>query len=206
MSFWTAEELDLLRRLYPMTHTTEIAGRLGRSVSATFQRALKMGLHKHPEYWRQLAEEKGEALREQGRRFGFQPGQAPWNKGKTGVNGVSPTRFKAGRRPHTWVPVGSRRVNKDGITEQKVAEGSWKPIPLIVWEAEYGPIGRGSVVVFRPGCRITDPEAIRAEHLECLTRSELMRRNTIHRYPPELKHAIRLSKKLQRAIHGEAHD
>ena len=41
---------------------------------------------------------------------------------------------------------------------------------------------------------------IALNNLELLTRAERMRRNTIHRYPEELKSAIRAIGKLKRTI------
>ena len=52
------------------------------------------------------------------------------------------------------------------------------------------------VVVFRNG----DRADIRIENLECISRRELAARNTIHRYPPEVKELIRLQGKVNRAI------
>ncbi|HHN3384918.1 HNH endonuclease, partial [Pseudomonas aeruginosa] len=39
-----------------------------------------------------------------------------------------------------------------------------------------------------------------------ITRAERMRRNSIHRYPPELKSAIRVISKLKRTIQEVEHE
>jgi hypothetical protein len=58
-------------------------------------------------------------------------------------------------------------------------------------------------VCFRDGNR----KNVTAENLECIPQSELTRRNSIHRYPPELKEVIRLAAKVRRKINEreEAH-
>jgi len=48
--------------------------------------------------------------------------------------------------------------------------------------------------------RDRNPQHIELDNLELVTRAENMRRNTIHRYPPELKSTIRQLSKLKRAI------
>ncbi|MCP5428569.1 MAG: HNH endonuclease [Chromatiaceae bacterium] len=50
--------------------------------------------------------------------------------------------------------------------------------------------------MFRNG----DKRDIRLANLELISRSENMRRNQIHRYPPELKQVMQLAGKLRRAI------
>ncbi|EPB7182285.1 TPA: HNH endonuclease [Pseudomonas aeruginosa] len=44
------------------------------------------------------------------------------------------------------------------------------------------------------------------DNLELITRAERMRRNSIHRYPPELKSAIRVISKLKRTIQEVEHE
>jgi hypothetical protein len=70
----------------------------------------------------------------------------------------------------------------------------------MVWIEAHGPIPRGHVVVFKPGRNSTVLEDITADGLECISRQELAARNTIHRYPPALKQAIRLAAKLRRKL------
>ena len=73
---------------------------------------------------------------------------------------------------------------------------NWKYVHVLVWEEHHGPVPPGHCVAFCNG----DKGDIRVENLELLTRAERMRRNTIHRYPPELRSAIRLVGKLNRVV------
>ena len=48
--YWTEEELEQLRALYPDTPTAEIARITGRLIGTVYQKALSIGLHKSPAY------------------------------------------------------------------------------------------------------------------------------------------------------------
>jgi len=65
-----------------------------------------------------------------------------------------------------------------------------------VWEEAGGEVPPGHVLVFRNG----NKRDIRPENLELITRAENARRNSIHRYPPELRAAMRTAGKLRRKI------
>jgi hypothetical protein len=199
---WTAVELELLRRNYADSRTDDLATALGRTVSQVYQAAQRHGLQKSPEYLKSEAAcrlRRGDSVGEESR---FQPGAVPWNKGLRGVVGVQPgcvrTHFQPGRRPHTWLPVGSTRVTKDGYLQRKVSDTGrvskdWQAVHALMWVAAHGPVPAGYVVVFRPGRKTTDEAAISLDGLECVARQELMRRNSCHtRYPPEVARLIQL--------------
>jgi hypothetical protein len=114
---------------------------------------------------------------------------------------MAETQFKPGRRPHTWKPIGSTRLSKDGYMQRKVSDTGypprdWKGEHTILWEKVHGPVPGGYAVAFKDG----DKTHISDENFELISRSELMRRNTIHNYPPELAGVIRLSAKLKRKL------
>lgn len=67
-----------------------------------------------------------------------------------------------------------------------------------LWIRYRGPIPSSHVIVFRGADR-----AVKIKNLEMVTRSEMMARNTIHRFPPELKQTIRALGKLKRTIRRE---
>jgi hypothetical protein len=210
-SAWSAADLEALRRRYPHERTADLAASLGRPLPATYARANAMGLRKASEY---LASDKSGRLFKGGTRgqaTQFKPGQSSWNKGthwKAG--GRSPeTRFRKGNRPHTWVPVGSYRVNGDGYLDRKITDDGaaryhWKGVHRLVWEAAHGPVPAGHAVVFRPGRRSTELERITIDALELVTRRELMARNTLHRYPKPIAQMIQLRGALNRQINRRA--
>lgn len=78
----------------------------------------------------------------------------------------------------------------------------WKSVHSLIWEEAHGEIPPGHLVVFRD----RNTKNIAIDNLELVSRAENMRRNTIHRYPPELKSTIRQLSKLKRAISEAAHE
>lgn len=108
-----------------------------------------------------------------------------------------------GNKPHTWVPIGTERISKDGYLERKVTDDGKGPrdfeaVHRIIWKEANGPIPDGHVIVFKD--TLPKHENITIDRLECISRGELAKRNTIHRYPPEVKQAIRTLAKLKRTI------
>jgi len=209
--FWTDAERDVVRRRYPHERTADIARDLNRSPGAIFGEASSMGLRKTPEFMRDI---HGEHLKNAGVGCRFQPNHATWNKGKAGCTGNHPntkrTQFKAGRLPQearNYQPIGSLRINCDGCLQRKITDDPeiypsqrWRSVHRIVWEEVNGPMPRGHIVVFRPGMETTDPELITIDRVELITRAELMRRNTRHNLPEEIKELIILKTRITRAI------
>lgn len=115
------------------------------------------------------------------------------------------TQFRKGNKPHTWVPVGTEQV-RDGYLWRKVTDfggrRDWKQVHVMLWEEHNGPIQDGLILCFKDG----NKRNIALDNLELITRAERMRRNTIHRYPPELKDAIRVVGKLKRTIREIEHE
>lgn len=99
--------------------------------------------------------------------------------------------------PHNHVPVGTEVMATQGCMKIKVAEPNvWEWTHRRNWIAAHGPIPKGMALVFKNGDRTNCD----VNNLELVTRSELMRRNSIQRYPTEVKDAIRLLGKLKRTI------
>ena len=111
--------------------------------------------------------------------------------------GGKETQFKKGNLPHNHLPVGSRVVNTDGYLVEKIADpNTWEFVHVRTWEAVNGKRPPGHLLRFKNGDRMN----CSIENLECISRREHMRRTTIHRYPKEIRHVIRLTRKLQRTI------
>lgn len=213
--YWTEAETELLRHHYADSLTRDLAKVLGMTEDRVLRKAHDMGLHKNVEIIRQMARERSSDPHHGGRLHRFQPGQAPANKGKKMPKGWAPgnmaaTQFKVGLRPHTWVPIGSYTINPDGYLDRKVSDEPgtprhvrWHPVHRLVWEHAHGPVPRGHVVVFRPG-RFTNVLAkITLDRLELVSRAELMKRNSVHRLPPEMLPIVRLRASLTREINQQ---
>lgn len=190
MKSWTPEEDAALRALYATESTaSEIAEHLGRTRAAVKCRVNTIGLR------------KPEGMANIGR---FVKGGTSWNKGRhfdPGGRSVE-TRFKPGNRPHTWNPIGHVRTTADGYLERKLTDTGctrrdYVGLHILLWREHHGEIPRGHAIVFRNG----DKTDIRIENLECVTRQELMRRNSYHtNYPKPVRRLIQLRGAITRQI------
>lgn len=215
---WTERDVAELVNRYPSEQTKVIADDLCRPIHTVYQKANSMGLKKDAAYLTSEASGRLNGRDTRGLSSRFQKGVVPYNKGLRRP-GWSPgrmaeTQFKPGEMrgaaQRNYVPIGTERVSKDGYLERKVTDDHpvparrWVAVHRLVWEEANGPIPAGHAVVFRKGMRTALPNEITKERLELVTRAELMRRNTIHRYPAELKQTIRLVGKLRRVIEEKA--
>lgn len=202
---YTPKELGIIRRDYADMPTAVIAKRLNRTLSSVYQAAYNMGLFKSETY---LASPLACRLR-RGDKVGaatrFKPGQAAHNKGLRrpgwGPGRMKSTQFAKGQMPHNWHPVGYERLTKEGYLQRKVADtGStvddYVEVHRLLWEEHKGPIPPGLVLVFKD----RDKTNIVLENLECITRRELMDRNSVHRLPKELADLIQLNGALKRKL------
>lgn len=201
---WTAAEIDAVLRLYPDHTTGEVASRLGRSVSSVYTCAYAHGIKKSAAFFA-----SGQGGRLDGIRGGhtrFKAGFTPWNKNMKGwkAGGRSAeTRFKPGNVSARWdqeaYAVGALRINTDGGIEIKVAPGprQWVALARYTWESERGAIPPGHVVRVHGG----DPyDCADIGKLECLSRKDNMRRNSVHRLPKALAQIVQLRGALIRKI------
>ena len=212
---WTDAELATLRYGYPHMPTAVLAEQLGRSVAQVYQAAAVHGLRKTAQYMASSVTgrvRQGDCV---GQNHRFTPGHVPWNKGRSGTTGHHPNtvanHFKPGvcqgRAAQLAQPLGTLRINRDGVLERKVAETPgpshlrWKPVHTLLWVAAHGAVPAGHLVVFKPGQKTTELGRITLGRLECISRAENMRRNSLHTtMPPELARLVQLRGVLQRQI------
>lgn len=213
----TPEQGAEITRRYPTESAADIASCMGLKISTVYNAAQRLGLSKSAEWVAERARQNWQdGLHDTGRATQFQPDQTPWNKGVAGSTGNHPnsrrTQFKPGACPteaHNYQPIGSHRVTRDGYVERKMNDDHpvparrWVGVHRLVWEAARGRIPDNHVVVFRPGAHTTDPEQITIDRLECISRGELMERNSIQRYPEELRVTMqqigRLNNRIKRS-------
>lgn len=223
---WTHLDHLVLEALYPHVRTERIAQALGHSLPACYNMARKLGLAKSDEY---LASPDACRLRRggenhPGRSTQFPKGHVPANKGLRrpgwAPGRMAETQFRKGERrgvaAENYCPLGTIRTDPEGYQRIKVRDalageptgfGNTKVWPLLqrhIWEQNHGPIPPGHTVVFRDGNRANCDIA----NLELISRAELMRRNTIHRYPETLRNTILLLGALKRKVreHAEKHN
>lgn len=213
---WTPDEIAHLRLWFPDHATIEVARALGRPYTSVAQKAAVIGLVKSEAYLNSPRSGRLDGVRGMGTRF--QPGLTPWNKGlsyQAGGRSVE-TRFKPGRAPQesrNYVPIGTLRINRDGYLERKVTDDQalapsrrWTAVHRLVWVKVHGQIPDGHAVCFKPGRRTTELEAITLDALELVTRGELMRRNTFHRYGKDVARLVQLRGAITRQINKRAKD
>lgn len=219
---WTWWQKYLLTEFYPDWPTTWLLPHLGHSLAEIKIKVANMGLRKSSAYHENVALDRFEHDGVRRINGSFPPGHRPANKGLRRP-GWSPgrmaeTQFKkgsmSGPAQHNYVPIGSTRIVY-GNLERKVTDDPtlyparrWRPVHRMVWEAANGPVPRGHVVVFRPGMHTTVEADITLDRVECITRRQLLQRNHIKRYPPELREVMRLKGRVTRQLNkrGKNHE
>lgn len=207
---WDATDIRLLRRQYARGDLRALAMRCSHTLHQLYAQANALGLHRAPDLVAATNRELGKRLVVAGVAHRFRKGQVPPNKGLRRP-GWSPgrmaeTQFKKGARPHTWKPIGSLRINADGLLDRKVSDTGYPPrdwvgVHRLIWSAAHGPIPRGHKVAFLPGRKSIEAEKITLDAVELVSDAELMRRNSYHnRYPKEIGLAIQARGALVRQI------
>lgn len=200
---WTADEIATLRRLYP-THTgQQIADMLRLSLKKVYSKAHGLGLNKPGDWIAERSRRLMEDPHHPGRRTWFAPGSVPHNKGKPfpAKGRAVETQFKKGMVPHTWRPIGHERVSKEGylqrkITDTGVTRRDYVAIHHLVWRMHGRTVPTGYALCFIDG----DKRNFDINNLELVHRSELMRRNSVHRLPKEAALAYQLVGCIRRQI------
>lgn len=199
---WTAADDALMRELFPTTVTRDLAVMLGRNGPVVSARAKKLGLKKTPEHVRLHG---GWLTGAEGQNSRFKPGLRPWNTGNVGVRHSPKTEFKKGDRAPNWMPLGTVKINTDGVLVRKVREGNngglnWEAEARCVWREANGPIPRGYCVVFKPGRQTTVRELITLDALELITRGEMATRNSYWKKDPEWARLVVLKGHITRHV------
>ena len=197
---YTQAEKDFIILHYEERKTQVIARIIGRSLCGIYGQAQIAGLQKSSEAKKKHGGSfrKGRSSNPAGQ---FVAGSKPWNKGTKGVMKKNKGSFKAGHSPYNTVPVGSISYQKDNTGKRykrvKIAMPNvWAYAHHLVWMGAHGPLPDANMIIFKDG----DTENLHLENLECIHMGENMLRNTVHRYPEELKNAMILSGKLKAKI------
>lgn len=192
---WTAEKMELLRRLYPSNLTKDIAHLFDATPKAVSHMAYRCGIRKNPE----IRAMNGKACQ-------FQKGHVPFNKGKKWYEFMSEeghknsvrAQFKSGDIPFNTRPMYSERFSKNGYIEIKIpVHNKYVLKHRWVWESHNGPIPKGCQIHFLDGNRTNCD----ISNLEMITHAENARRNgTWNKYPKEIASLIQLKGALNRQI------
>lgn len=196
---WESGEEAVLRRHYYDMPWPELLKLLpGRSQTAIFQRARSLGLIRFNTGGFQ---NNPEAVAK-GAKYRYRKGLKPHNKGKKqqefmsaeSIARTAKTRFQQGHLPHNTKHDGHISIRKDSKTgapyiHVRTALGKYEYLHRLVWAKHFGPIPKGHCIAFKDGNTLNPAP----DNLECISRAENMKRNTLHRYrelDPELYKAI----------------
>ena len=201
--FWTNEELEYLHANYADNFTEDVAKALNKSVKSVYAKAYSLDIRKSKTHHEKVMEKTSIRIREGAKIHRYAKGHEPANKGKKMpaevYAKVAPTMFGAGHKPHNFRPVGSERLTKDGYLERKVADPkTWRAVHILVWEATYGPVPAKHKVIFKDNNKLNND----LSNLECVSYADAMRRNSIIRYPADLRFAMKTLKKLKKQINN----
>lgn len=110
------------------------------------------------------------------RRLGvrFKKGNVPFNKGIKGFRVSEKTEFKKGNIPLNTKPIGSIRINKDGLKEIKYCLHKWRSLHSHLWILQHGEIKNSNVVIFKENA---DKMNFTINDLQLVTRAELLKMN-----------------------------
>lgn len=181
----TMKEKMFLKRNYVKYTNHRLAQMMGRSEAAIQCHRRKFGLSKPND----------------GR---YKKGAVPLNKGKKmppgwGGAGIK-TRFKKGQKPKNTKYNGAIQIRhmRGGKPWKfiRIRLNKWEELNRYNYKKFIGPIPSGKNVAFKNG----DTLNCEPSNLFLETRQDNMLRNTIHRYPAEVKTAIRMVAKLKRKI------
>jgi HNH endonuclease len=208
---WTEDEDEILRGRFAELSAAELAALLGVGVKIVYWRASVLGLRKTREWVAERARQRSKQPGHGGAANYFCKGLVPWNKGLRYIAGgrSGETQFRpgvrTGRAVELWHPVGTLRISADGYLQRKVNDDHpihkrWRAEHILIWEAAHGPLEKSLAVCFRDG----NKQNLDLDNLECISRAELMRRNSIQRYGPEISSITQLRGVLKRQIKRRA--
>lgn len=206
---FTPEELLIIQRDYPNRLTREIAQEIGATEKQVYDCAYKkFGLKKSQEFLKTDLSGRITKTSTMGVKYRFKKSHVPHNKGKKMQHtpeakaAMAPSQFKKGQQPHNAYPDGTEVI----FTDHKQGRQYWKlKVPginklvfkhVFIYLQHYGEIPTGHILRFKDGNTLNCV----IENLEAITRQENMKRNTIARYPLELRSVMHLHKKLTAKI------
>lgn len=201
---WTKEEIAYLKRCYPYMLTEHMVEEMGRPERKIYSMAFRLGIKKSEAYMNSELPLTNHKVSEAGKAKWFQKGHVPFNKGKKMPDEVKAkvkhNWFGKGHQPHNTKHDGyiSVRVDKTGIPYAyiRVAKGKFRLLHRVIWEQAHGKIPPGQIITFING----DQTDFNIENLELITKKQNMLRNSIQRFPDDLKQAIKALHKLKKTI------
>ena len=197
---WTEKECEVMISMFADNYTIDICKILNRTYGSICSQAKIMNLKKSDEFRSMELQKQADRLKIAGAKFRYAKGREPENKGKPMSKELydkcKPTMFKKGNEPHNTCFDGYERISRDGYIEVRIRKGKYVAKHRHLWEQLNGKLPKGYILIFKD----RNQQNTSLDNLELISREENMRRNTIHRFPNELKKTIRLINKLKKTI------
>jgi hypothetical protein len=197
---WTEKECEVMISMFANNYTIDICKILNRTYGSICSQANIMNLKKSDEFRSMELQKQADRLKIVGAKFRYSKGREPENKGKPMSKELydkcKATMFKKGNEPHNTCFDSHERISKDGYIEVRIRKGKYVSKHRHLWEQSNGKLPKGYILIFKD----KNQQNTSLDNLELISREENMRRNTIHRFPNELKTTIRLINKLKKTI------
>lgn len=199
---WTNHERQILIDLFADNYTNDICKILNRSYSSVASQSYLLGLKKSEKFMEMELQKQSERLKKVGEKSRFKKGQYAHNKGKPMSKNVydkiKHTFFKKGNIPHNAKFDGYETLSK-GYVEVRISQGHYEKKHRHIWMQHYGEIPENHIIIFKDKNRFN----FDIDNLEMISIAENMKRNTITRFPPELRKAIHLIKKIKQKAYAK---
>lgn len=206
-TIWSKGAITYLVNNYKDTRTDILAAAFKITIWQVYRKAAQLGLIKSEAFNGSVQSGRLLKLTESGKRYRYPKGHIPANKGKKMPDEVyeraKQTMFKPGHLPKNTLSDGiivTRHNHKERDSKPykwiRISKAKWEMLHVFNWKQVNGPVPKGMIIVFKNG----DTLNCEIENLELITRRENMQRNTIHRYPTEIKQVIRTLGKLNKTI------
>lgn len=199
---WTEELLEQVRIRFPNEQSRKLAEDLKINYYTLNNIAFRLQVKKSEEYLN--GPNSGRLLGQRGLKTRFPKGHVPANKGQKMSEELKEkckhTFFPKGNKPHNTKEPGTIVITQDknGHYYQriKISDSNWKALQRVVWETVNGEIPKGCKIRFKDGNTLN----CNIDNLELISSAELLKRNQITNYPPEIIEIIKLKNLLKRKI------
>lgn len=196
--FWTQKEIEILQEIYPEVYSKEAARILNKNLHSVYNKAFALKLKKSDSFMEMKKEKEAQTLRIHGVKSRFKKGQPAHNKGLPMQEHVKEkikhTQFKKGSIPPNVKYDGHERIDVDGYVLFRLSPGNYVYKHRHLYEQVHGAIPEGYIIIFKDGNKLN----FDINNLQAITKRENMLRNSIQRFPEELKSVIFLVKKINK--------
>ena len=210
---FSEEEIELIKSKYSDTRTDELATQLNRSLISIYSLANRFHLKKSETFLKSAASGRLQKGTKIGISTFYLKGHIPANTGKKMEEFMKPetlekfkaNQFKKGNIPPNSYEDGMESIytDVDGRQYIKIKVPGIKRMVFkhcVVYTEAFGELPEGYIITFKDGNTLN----CIPENLKAITRQENMQRNSINRFPEELKSVIRLLSKLNKKT--QAHE